>query len=535
MADYFNQTPINVPYEVTKRIHPPRWAWTVLFVIALTGLILRIIPLLQYGGPLGYFIDYDEGVYFSAAKLLFKGILPYRDFVIVHPPGFIYVIGLMSSFNTDLASSFGQARLLMTFLGAVNISLIGAVVMRRSIFGGLFAALLYATFPESAGSERGLFLEPVLNFACILTSMVWLMPRKDRSFIPFVAGILFGFAFSVKIWAGAWLIAILCTIPVRSENESIHFTREIFLFFTGAAFSFLVLVGPLFFAAPVEFIKDTLLFHLNRPPDGCPDVLRLPLIVNRYHIASFALAAIAVIHIIVRLFSKTHRATREEYFFSITWILTLVALMKSPTYWPPYNTFLALSQSILAGFGALLLWESIRKKVNHKTLIAIGIASALLFIVPSFYCSIKDILVRPSWELTREAQFSSGSHLRSIVPPDKSLFSFDLGCTILGGRLPSTDKKPIIVDSYAVMLMEIMKSGENFRNTDIAFSTSTTPQKEIMDRIKNSKFVIIGGRGVFQLNSKNEQWIYRNFHNTRYGILERNTEIDNIENRQNKK
>ena len=530
------RSPIHVAYEVRKLIHPPRWAWILLFAIALTGLVLRIIPLLQYGGPLGYFIDYDEGVYFSAAKLLFKGVLPYRDFVIVHPPGLMYVLGLLSSFNTDLASSFGQARLLMTFLGAVNISLIGAIVMRRSIFGGIVAALLYATFPESAGSERGLFLEPVLNFACILTSMVWLAPRKDRSFIPFVAGILFGFAFSVKIWAGAWLIAILFTVPGRSENEPIRFTRELFLFFTGAALSFLVLVGPLFFAAPVEFIKDTLLFHLNRPPDGYPDIYRLPLIVNRYHIASFVLAVIAIIHIIVRLFSKTHRATREEYFFSIAWILTLVAFMKSPTYWPQYNAFLALSQSILAGFGALLLWESIRKKVGPKTLILIGIVSAALLFVPSFYRSVKDISVRPSWELSREAQLSVGPAVRSVVGPDKFLFTFEPGWAIPGGRLPSIDKNaPIIVDTYAVMLMEIMKSGEKFQNTDIAFERSKTPQKEIMDRVKNSQFVIIGGRGAIQLNSKNEQWIYRNFHSVKYGILERNPKIDNKENNQSKK
>ena len=36
---------------------------------------------------MGYPMDYDEGVYSSAAPLLLRGDLPYRDFIFVHPPG----------------------------------------------------------------------------------------------------------------------------------------------------------------------------------------------------------------------------------------------------------------------------------------------------------------------------------------------------------------------------------------------------------------------------------------------------------------
>ena len=63
-----------------------RW-WWVLAVLAVGAWVLRVLPFFNRHGAFGYPVDYDEGVYFSASALLFRGELPYRDFVFVHPPG----------------------------------------------------------------------------------------------------------------------------------------------------------------------------------------------------------------------------------------------------------------------------------------------------------------------------------------------------------------------------------------------------------------------------------------------------------------
>src|SRR3982750_2171102 len=98
-------------------------------LIALGGWVLRAAPLLRTGGALGFPIDYDEGVYFAASALLFKGILPYRDFVFVHPPGLLYFLGLTSMFG---AGGFAAARVVATIVGAINIFLVGWIVMRAA-------------------------------------------------------------------------------------------------------------------------------------------------------------------------------------------------------------------------------------------------------------------------------------------------------------------------------------------------------------------------------------------------------------------
>ena len=37
-------------------------------------------------------LEYDDGVYYAAARLLLDGYLPYSDFSIVHPPGVSLVL-----------------------------------------------------------------------------------------------------------------------------------------------------------------------------------------------------------------------------------------------------------------------------------------------------------------------------------------------------------------------------------------------------------------------------------------------------------
>src|SRR5215208_5124235 len=60
----------------------PRWATALILLIAVGAFVLRVQALLRPGGILGAVVDYDEGVYYSAAALLAQGHLPYRDFVL---------------------------------------------------------------------------------------------------------------------------------------------------------------------------------------------------------------------------------------------------------------------------------------------------------------------------------------------------------------------------------------------------------------------------------------------------------------------
>ena len=140
-------------------------------VIVAGGLALRLFALFGAGGPLAAPIDYDPGVYFAASAMLVRGVLPYRDFVFVHPPGALYFFAPLALFRVDVA--FIAARFLAAVVGAVNIYLVGRM-------GGPVGALLYAVYPDAVIAERAPYLEPVLNLACLSSAFFW---RKDRSIL----------------------------------------------------------------------------------------------------------------------------------------------------------------------------------------------------------------------------------------------------------------------------------------------------------------------------------------------------------------
>src|SRR5689334_23976403 len=153
-------------------------------LLALAALALRLVPLLRAGGPLGMSVDYDEGVYFSASALLFRGVLPYRDFVFVHPPGLLYALGLTSSLSglLGVTKAFAASRVVASLSGAVNVALVGKLAQRwAGPAAGLLAAALYATYPEVVVVERGPYLEPVLNLACLAAAWVWVSPRTETA------------------------------------------------------------------------------------------------------------------------------------------------------------------------------------------------------------------------------------------------------------------------------------------------------------------------------------------------------------------
>ena len=85
-----------------------------LLVIAVAAFAIRVYPFFLAGGIMATPADYDTAVYFSASALLFRGVIPYRDFVFVHPPGALYLLGLTSFL--DPAKAFAGARVLIALI-----------------------------------------------------------------------------------------------------------------------------------------------------------------------------------------------------------------------------------------------------------------------------------------------------------------------------------------------------------------------------------------------------------------------------------
>ncbi len=401
--------------------------------VAVAAFLLRLVALFVHGGPLAAPTGYDDGVYFSSSALWLRGLLPYRDFVLVHPPGILWVFAL-TSWLPDPGVAFVAARVLACIAGGVNALLIGCIVMRAAgPFGGIVAAALYAIYPDAVTAERSAYLEPFLNLA-VLSSM---FVRERR---PFLSGVLCGAACAIKFWGGIWLIAGL-------------FKRERLRFFAGACLGGLVLVAPIAFPALNEFITQTLRFQLSRPPDGTLDLLtRAREMLMSGHLATSLLALLGL------------WKTRDRV-FAIAMLLTIVGFFASASYWTHYNAHLAVSQCVLAGFAVAALG------MRRSLLIA------LMLIVFDARTILRTLRPHPSIEMVAAAQTPG------------PFFAFDPSWSLAAHHLPPASP-PVIVDTYATMLL---------------------PQPLIRARLASSNSVLLGWRGIWQLNATDRAWFAAHF------------------------
>ena len=211
---------------------PPAWPLrpgVVITVAALLGLGLRIFQLTRPGYLTG-FTQYDDGVYIGNALRLVSGVIPYRDFAMVQPPGsmLLMVPAALVGKAFGSMSALATARILTVGADTANVVLAGLLVRHRGPLAAGVASGGYAVYPAALNASQSLFLEPWLNLFCLL-GMVLLfdgdqlagrrvpgVPRGpgvpgDRRL--FWAGVCFGFAAAVKIWAAlpalvAWVLCL---------------------------------------------------------------------------------------------------------------------------------------------------------------------------------------------------------------------------------------------------------------------------------------------------------------------------------------
>jgi hypothetical protein len=464
----------------------PRWAIAAIILIALGALYLRLRFLLGDGGPLASPTDYDDGVYFSAAALLTRGVLPYRDFVFVHPPGIAWFHAVAAWWH-DPAAAFAGTRLLTAVIGASNALLAGAIVLRSgNWFGAIVAAALYAVYPDAVNAERSTYLEPVLNFGCLASALLWLSGNEPSGRRAFASGLSAGAACAVKLLGGIWVLAALASPPERVA------ARSVVRFLGGGVAAGIILLFPLFILAPASFIEQVLWFQFARPPDGTVGAAaRLPMLLDGGHLAATFLSAAALVMFGGRAFRHGISAIRrEERFFAVATLLTFVAFLGSASYWPHYNSYLAASQCVLAGLGAAALTRPLRFRAATAPLTAVAV---LALIVSPLGTTLEASRARAA------AQIELRHSIREIAPRADALFAFDPSWGVVAGHLPPhRDGAPVIVDSYGSMLLTAMRSGEAFVDAGDAFNRAAE-QPEVSERLQASRFLITGWRGMWQL------------------------------------
>lgn len=231
-------------------------------LVLLIAFGLRLVTVLRGGGLFGM-VGYDGAVYYAAAAGLAHGLLPYRDFLLLHPPGIVLALlpfAVLGRLIGDPAA-FAVARLAWMLLGAVNAFLVVRVLRPYGTQAAMAGGLGYAVFVPALYSEHSTSLEALgstglLGAVLLLTRAARIRPTSHRAYV--VAGILLGASAGIKIWAVVLVLALVgWAVPAAG-------VRRAAAILGGSVLGVTAVCLPFFVAAPSTMWRLVVVDQLGR-------------------------------------------------------------------------------------------------------------------------------------------------------------------------------------------------------------------------------------------------------------------------------
>lgn len=462
------------------------WVWRgALALVTLGALVLRLAPFFRAGGVLGWPVDYDEGVYTAASALLWRGTLPYRDFVFVHPPGLPILLGLVTAWPLSPSAMLIAGRLLMGLVGAANVVLVGSFAKKHAgLAGGLLAASLYGAWPEAVMAERGVFLEPVLSLCLLGMATLWTLRRRR----PISAGVLMGLALTVKTWAAVWLLAALIT---RARS------RELKRFAAASAATLAAVLVPFHAVAAGAFIREVAWLQLVRPPDG--DMLG----GVRFHEMFLARSPVPLVVLLLCAAPLLKRwKERAVGLIALSTLGLVLSFLVAAAYWNQYNAHLAAPLAVLVGLGFGSWWRT-RSWTHRPWAMALAVALCAALVAPS----LLNVLSRGHDRQPEQARRAATVRAQ----PGAKACAFEAFDLLLADRLPYVEPNdPTLVDSYGQMVLDAIGEGRPYASMEEAFKAPSA-QRLVVQQLQSCDVVVAGWRAGWQLDAASKAWLEERF------------------------
>lgn len=355
------------------------------------GMVLR-------GAGLEGLHGYDDGVYYAAASSLVNGRVPYRDFVLLHPPGIVLLLApfaLLGRLTSDHVG-FAVARVAFMLLSAANAGAIAALGARSrrpaalvaAAAGGLFAALWYSSI---YASRTTLLETPASSLLLVALLLLWRRRRTPGPWVQVAAGAALGGAAAVKIWGVVPLLVVAAWhLKVAGRPAALRVLG-------GAAGAVLVVCLGFFVLAPGAMTRLVLLDQLHRPLTSPSPLTRAldasSLTWNLPHVhldgtwagvgvaalAAVALAALAVV------------AWRQDARLPVLLLAACGAvLVLSPSYFTHYGELLTPPVALVVGAAAASLATLVRDRTAADRLAVLAVVPLLVLLALDLHT-----LVRP--------------------------------------------------------------------------------------------------------------------------------------------
>ena len=344
-------TPVRTSGAGAHRAAEPaagRRSWSVPAVIAVATLVALGLRVYQLSRP-GYLYgitEYDDGTDFGSAIRLVHGYLPYRDFIMVQPPGITLLMAPVALITKGVGTATGMAvgRVLTVLASTAAVPLAGLLTRHRGLLAVILTCGIVAVYPDSLVASKTVLLEPWLVLFCLLGALAVFDGDKlagGRRLL--IGGCAFGFAGAVKVWAILPVLVILALTARRPRRAGTYAA--------GVAAGFLVPVLPFALAAPSLFYRGVIVAQLIRSDvTRVGERIRLQHILGLSHAPQVPTGPLAGICIVVAAaiaaawwYARRHAgpAPALDWFAAVTCLLVVVAFLWPADFYPHYTAFLA--------------------------------------------------------------------------------------------------------------------------------------------------------------------------------------------------
>ena len=233
---------------------PKGWLTPVNVAIAVAvalALGLRLLLLSRPGYLMGV-TEYDDGPYFGSAVDLLHGVLPYRDFIFVQPPGITLLMLPAAALSRLYCHGHRDGGLAATTAASVAaVAGVGLLARHRGLLAVIVSCGLMAVYPDSVLTSRTVLVEPWLTVFCLAGALAVAEGDRltaSRRVAGLAGGAAFGFAGAVEVWAiFPVLVLFLLLLPG---------IRRAALFAAGVAAGFAVPVLPFAAVDPRRFYQS---------------------------------------------------------------------------------------------------------------------------------------------------------------------------------------------------------------------------------------------------------------------------------------
>ena len=453
-----------VPARLAASPAWPRRPGVIITVAALLGLGLRVFQLTRPGYLAG-FTQYDDGVYIGNALRLVNGVIPYRDFAMVQPPGsmLLMVPAALGGKVFGSAWALAASRVLTVGADTANVVLAGLLVRHRGPLAAGVASGVYAVYPAALNASQSLFLEPWLNLFCLLGAVLLFdgdhlaghrgVAGEHGSRRAFWAGVCFGFGAAVKIWAVlpalvAWLLCL------RARRDRVPFAGG---FLVGIAVPCL----PFLALAPSGFGRTVFVSELVQATHGrvganprladITGIVGLSSVGVNPKIWAGATAAGVLLLLVVIAWLRARRAGSRATaldWFALICTFVVVGMLFSPSEWyVHYAAFAGPFLAVLVGLSAGLLVAARQppvQKPRHWVRVCAGVVAALLIAAMGAADGYIVTTLYPARDLSAAS---------ALIPPGACVLTDTAAATVVIGRFSASSPGcPAIVDTVGTLI-----------------------------------------------------------------------------------